>query len=147
VRFEGSISIQAPRETVWNYLTDAEFVAQCAPGVKRMEVITPNQKYFAVAAVGFGSIVVEFKTSVEFQEMRNPEFAKVRVHGDATDSAAEAVGQMTLLDGADGSTELKWVADIEVVGKITRIASRMMSSLTRTLTAKFFECAKSQIEA
>jgi len=78
MHFEGTVEILAPRDKVWKFLTDAEFVTQCAPGVKEMEVVIPNEKYFAVASIGFGSVVAVFKTNVEFQEMDEPDFATFR---------------------------------------------------------------------
>ena len=147
MHFEGTVNIAAPRDKVWTFLTDAEFVSQCAPGVKEMEVLVPNKKYLAVASVGFGSVVVVFKTNVEFQEMKEFEFAKIKAHGDASDSAVDATSEMFLSDGVDGSTDLTWNAEITVVGKIASVASRMMGSLTKKLTTKFFECIKEQIEA
>lgn len=128
-------------------MTNAEFVGHCAPGVEKLEVIVPNEKYYAVVSVAFGAVVVALKTNVEFQEMKEYEFAKVKAHGDATDSAVDATSEMFLSDGVDGSTDLKWAADIVVVGKIASVASRMMGSVTKKLTNEFFECVKEQIEA
>jgi carbon monoxide dehydrogenase subunit G len=146
MHFEGTVKILAPREKVWNYLTNAEFVTQCAPGVKKMEVVVPNEKYYAVASVGFGSVVAVFKTDVEFQELKEPEFATVKAHGDAPGGSVDVTSAMSLFNGLDGTTELKWAADITVVGRIASVASRMMSSVTKKLTTNFFECVKQQIE-
>ena len=145
--FEGTVVINAPRDKIWKFLTDADFVAQCAPGVKEMVVIVPNEKYQAVAAIGFGSIVAEFRTDVEFLELNPYDRAKVRAHGAASGSAVDAVSEMILSNSTDGSTELKWTADIVVVGKIASVASRLMGSVTKKLTSNFFECVKRQIEA
>jgi carbon monoxide dehydrogenase subunit G len=147
VYFEGTVEILAAREKVWKFLTDADFVAKCAPGVKEMEVVVPNEKYFAVAKIGFGSIVAVFKTNVAFQELKEPNFARVKAHGEALDSAVDATSEMFLTNGVDGTTQLKWTAEIVVVGKIASIASRMMGSVTKKLTSRFFECVKNQIEA
>ncbi len=145
--FEGTVLINAPRDKNWKFLTDADFVAQCAPGVKEMVVIVPNEKYQAISTIGFGSVVAVFRTDVEFLELVPIDRAKVRAHGDAPGSAVDAVSEMILLNSADGSTELKWTADIVVVGKIASVASRVMGSVTKKLTTKFFECVKRQIEA
>ena len=37
MKLEGSTVINAPRATAYGYLTDANFVGQCAPGVERVE--------------------------------------------------------------------------------------------------------------
>ena len=147
MHLEGSVNIIAPREKVWKFLTNADFVSHCAPGVKEMEVVVPNEKYYAVASIGFGSVVASFKTNVDFQEMREPEFARVRAHGDASGSTVDATCEMILSNNANSSTELYWTADIVVVGKLAIIASRMMGSLTKKLTSMFFDCVKRQIEA
>jgi carbon monoxide dehydrogenase subunit G len=146
VRFEGTVQIIAPLDKVWRFLTNADFVSQCAPGVKKMEVVIPNEKYIAVASIGFGSVVAVFKTDVEFQELVEPVFARVKAHGDASGSAVDVTSEMNLSNSGDGITDLKWSADVIVVGKIASIASRMMSSVTQKLTTRFFECVKNQIE-
>jgi uncharacterized protein len=143
---EGTAEILAPREKVWKFLTNADFVAKCAPGVDEMEIVVPDEKYFVVAKISFGSVVAVFKTYVTFQEMKEPDFASIKAHGDALDSAVDATSQMFLSDGVEGTTELKWTADVVVVGKIAATASRVMSSVTKKLANQFFECFKNQIE-
>jgi carbon monoxide dehydrogenase subunit G len=147
VYFEGTVLINAPREKIWKFLTDADFVAQCAPGVKEMVVIVPNEKYQAISTIGFGSVVAVFRTEVEFLELIPIDRAKVKAHGDAPGSAIDAVSEMFLANSTDGVTELKWTAEIVVVGKIANVASRMMGSITKKLTTMFFDCFKRQIEA
>lgn len=144
--FEGTVNINASRKKVFQFLTDANFVAQCAPGVKEMVVIVPNEKYQAVAAVGFGSVMAEFRTDVEFLEMVPHDRAKVKAHGNAPGSAVDAVSEMFLSDGENSTTDLKWTADIAVVGNIASVAARLMGPVTKKLTGMFFECVKGKIE-
>ncbi len=145
--FEGTIFINASKERIWNYLTDASFVAECAPGVKEMIVIVPDEKYQAVATVGFGPVVAEFRADVEYLERIPLERAKIKGHGDTPGSAVDAVTEMILTDGPDNSTELKWTADITIVGSIANVATRLMGPVTKILTGRFFDCVKGKIEA
>lgn len=144
--FEGIVNINAPREKVFQSLTNADFVAQCAPGVKEMVVVVPNEKYQAVASVRFGSVLAEFSTDVEFLEMVSDERFKVKAHGNAPGSAVDAVSEMFLSDGENGTADLKWTADIAVVGNIASVAARLMGPVTKKLTGMFFECVKGKIE-
>jgi carbon monoxide dehydrogenase subunit G len=144
---EGNVNIQAGREKVWEYLTDAQFVAECAPGVREMEIIEPDKKFQAVAVVGFGSMSTEFKTDVEFVELVEPDLAKIKAHGAASGSAVDVTAEMRLADGADGSTDMAWSADISVVGTIASLATRLMAPVTKKMTGVFFDCVKSKIEA
>jgi carbon monoxide dehydrogenase subunit G len=146
VFIEGKVQYNAPRDKVWQSLTNAEFVAQCAPGVKSMEVVVPDQIFQAVAVVGFGSISTEFRTDVEFLELDEPDSAKIKAHGKAPGSAVDVIAVMSLSDGPDGSTDLGWTADITIVGTIASLASRLMGPVTKKMTGMFFECVKSKIE-
>lgn len=147
MQFDGTVNIEAPREKVWEFLTDPNLVSQCAPGLKSVEVIEPDKKFRAVAGVGFGSVKVTFETDVEWVEVDAPNYAKMKAHGKAPGSGVDISSTMRLSDGPDGATEMQWSADIVVVGTIASMASRLMGSVTRRLTADFFNCVKDKIEA
>ncbi len=146
MQLEGSVNIKAPRPKVWSFLTDPDFVSQCAPGLQSMEVIVPDQKFKAVAAIGFGTVKVTFKNDVEFVELDEPNRAKIKVHGTAPGSAVDVMSEMSFSDGDDESTDLKWTADIVIVGTIASLASRLMGGVTKKLTGEFFNCIRKKIE-
>jgi len=147
VNFEGNVTINAPMQKVWGFLTNPDTVSKCAPGLKSVEIVVPDQQFKAVAAVGFGAVSVTFTNDVSFIELNPPERAVVQVHGIAPGSAVDVVSEMKLSEGGDGTTELHWTADIKVVGTIASLASRMMSGVTKKLTGMFFACVKSKIES
>src|SRR6185295_16574894 len=45
-----------------------------------------------------------------------------------------------------GATELRWSADVTVVGTIASLAARLMGGVTQKLTSAFFEEVKKRIE-
>ena len=147
MRFEGSLTINAPRGVVWVFLTDPHQMAQCVPGVESVETLVPDQKFRATAAIGFGSVKVRFTGDVEFLELDVPNRAKLKGHGNAPGSAADVTSEMFLSDGSDGTTEMKWTADVVILGTLASLAARLMSSVTQKLTAEFFNCFKKKIEA
>ena len=143
---EGEVNIKASRETVYKYLTDAELVSRCMPGVKSMEVLAPNKKFRAVGAVGLGSVKMNVTNDVEWTELDPPNGAKMKIHGTTSGSSMDTTSEMALSDGADGSTDMKWSADVNVVGTIASLAMRLMKPVTKKLTSQFFDCVKKQIE-
>lgn len=147
MQFKDTVTIHAPRQKVWAFLTDANEVARCAPGVESVEVIEEDKKYKAVASVGFGNIKAKFDTDIEFEELNEPDFAKIKVHGTAPGSAVDATAGMTLSDGEGGSTILEWTADVNIMGTIAALANRMMGSVTKKLSAEFFNTVKQKLEA
>jgi carbon monoxide dehydrogenase subunit G len=147
MHFEGQVEIKADRNKVWGFVTDPDSVAKCAPGVESMEIVTPDDKFKAVASIGLGNLKVRFNADVEWTELDKPNKASLKAHGTAPGSATDVVATMALNDGEDGSTVMDWTAEISVLGTIASLASRMMGSVTEKLTTEFFDCMKSQIEA
>ncbi len=147
MKFEGTVTINAPQEKVFAGLIDPNLVSQCAPGVQSVEVIQPDKQFRAVASVGFGVVKVKFDTEVEFLDLSEPNYAKIKAHGKAPGSAADIVAEMRLSSPAANTTEMKWEADITIVGSIAGMASRLMGGMTQKLTGSFFECFKKKIEA
>lgn len=147
MKFQGTVTINAPREIVWQYLTDPEKVSECAPGVESVEVIAPNERFRAVAAVGFGAVKARFTVDAEWTGLDAPNRAQMKIAGKAPGSAVNGTTEMTLSDAEGGATLLAWVADITVIGAIASLAARLMGTVTQTLTNAFFECVRKKIEA
>jgi uncharacterized protein len=147
VRFEGKVSIRAPRDAVWAFLTDPAKVAGCAPGLDSLDVIEPGKKFRATTAIGFGAVKVKFVNDVEWTELDAPNRAAMKAHGTAPGSAVDATTSMALSDGPGGAgTDLEWTADVNVVGTIASMAMRLMGGVTKTLTGAFFDRVREEIE-
>jgi carbon monoxide dehydrogenase subunit G len=142
---EGNVNIKAPREKVWEYLTSPELVTKCAPGVDSVEVIVPDKQFKAIATIGFGSAKVVFEADVEWLEMYENRFARMKAHGKTPGSGVDVISEMRLTN-RDQTTDLDWKADIAVVGQLASTAARLMSGVTRNLTNSFFNCVKGKIE-
>jgi uncharacterized protein len=147
MKLSGSITINAPRERVWAFLTDPHQVSQCAPGVESVEVLVPGEKFRAKAGIGFGAVKATFVGDAEWVELDAPNRAKVKAHGKAPGSAADVVSEMVLSDGPDGGTTMDWTADITILGQLASLAARMMRPVSQKLTGQFFDCARKKIEA
>ena len=77
MQVQGSVDIRAPRNKVWVFLTDPNAVGQCAPGLESMEIVTPGEKFKAIASVGFGSMKVRFTADVTWTALDEPDHAQV----------------------------------------------------------------------
>lgn len=146
MKLTGSTEIKAPREKVWTYLTNPDFVSKCAPGFESMEEVEKNKKFKAVGSVGLGNLKVRISGDIEFVTMEAPNRAVLKGRGTAPGSAVEGSAEMKLRDGENGTTIMDWSADVNVLGTIASLASRMMGSMAQKLSGQFFDCVKSQIE-
>lgn len=146
MQLDGTVTIAAPREKVWAFLTDPHKVGQCAPGLESLEIVEPDQKFQAVVSVGFGSMKARFSADIEWVELDEPNRAKMKAHGKAPGSTADAMSEMTLTAQGDDKTELHWTAEVTIQGTIASLASRLMGSVTNRMTGEFFDCVKQHIE-
>ena len=144
---KGDVAIRAPRKRVWDFLTDPNQVGQCAPGVEKIEEIEPLRRYRGVVSVGLGSVKARFNGEVEIVELDEPNRAKLRAHGTATGSAADAVSEMHLSDGPDDSTMVHWTAEINVSGQLASLAARLMMPVSQKLASQFYDEVRRRLEA
>ena len=147
MQLKGDVTINAPRKKVWDFMTDPEQIGQCAPGVESIEVIEPLKKYRGVVSIGFGAVKARFSGNVEILELDEPNRAKLKAHGSATGSVADAVSEVHFSDGPDGSTLVHWTADVTVAGQLASLASRLMVPVSEKLAGVFYDQVKKKIEA
>lgn len=146
MRLNDTVSINAPIQNVWEFMTNADEVARCAPGVESVEEIEKDKKYKAIASIGFGSIKVKFVADIEFAELQAPTYGKLIAHGTAPGSAADVVVEMKFAEASPTTTDFNWMADVTIMGTIAALANRMMGSVTKKLAAEFFNNVKKAIE-
>lgn len=146
MQLKGDVTIQALRKAVWDFMTDPEQIGQCAPGVEKIEMIEPLKKYRGTVAVGFGSVKARFTGDVDILELDEPNRAKLKAHGSATGSVADAISEMSLSDGPDGSTLVHWTADVNVSGQLASLAARLMVPVSQKLASQFYAEVRRRIE-
>ena len=144
---KGDVTIRAPRKKVWDFLTDPNQIGQCVPGVEKIETIEPLKLYRGTVSVGLGSVKARFNGEVEIVELDEPNHARLKAHGTATGSAADAISEMSLSDGPDNSTMVHWTADIHVSGQLASLASRLMVPVSQKLAGVFYDEVRKRIEA
>jgi len=143
---KGEVTIRAPRKKVWDFLTDPNQIGQCVPGVEKIETVEPLKKYRGTVSVGLGTVKARFNGDVEIVELDEPNHAKLKAHGTATGSVADAVSEMTLSDAAEGSTLVQWTADVNVSGQLASLVSRLMMPVSQKLAGVFYEEVRKRIE-
>ena len=144
MHFEGTVQINAPRDTVWAFVIDPNQVGQCGPGVESIEVIDDTH-FKATAKVGIGFISARFNVNMEFAELDAPNAATIKAHGQAPGSAVDADARMELTD-ADGGTRMDWSADVNIAGTIASVGARLIEGTANKMIGQTFDCMKSKLE-
>jgi len=146
MRFQGDVTIEAPRERVWAFLTDPNQAAQCAPDVQSVQV-QDDQRFTVVARAGVGPIKGTFTFAVTWLEREEPECARVQARGKIPGSAVDMETTMLLSEAGPTSTLLHWEADVSVKGTIASVGARLIQGAADKITRDLFACIKSKLEA
>jgi uncharacterized protein len=146
MHFAGTVQINAPKERVFQFVLDPNKVAECAPGFKSMEILGPDH-FKPTLAVGIGAVKATFTLDVQLEDVRENEHAAMRGRGSAGSSAVDMKAAMDLTPTSETETKMDWTADVNVSGTLASVGARMMEGVAHKLTAQFFDCFKSKIEA
>ncbi len=146
MRLQGDVVIRAPLKQVWDFMTDPNQIGQCAPGVEKIEMIEPLKKYRGVVSIGFGAVKARFSGEVDILELDEPHYAKLKAHGTATGSVADAVSELHLSNGSDDVTNVHWTADVNVAGQLAGLAARLMVPVSQKLATQFYDEVRKKIE-
>jgi len=143
---KGEVTINAQRKKVWDFMTDPNQIGQCLPGIEKIEAIEEMKTYHGIVSVGLGSVKARFSGEVDILELDEPNRAKLKAHGTATGSAADAVSEMRMSDGENNSTVVSWTADINISGQLASLASRLMVPVSQKLANVFYNEVRKRIE-
>jgi carbon monoxide dehydrogenase subunit G len=83
---------------------------------------------------------------VDILELDEPNRAKLKAHGTATGSVADAISEMMMSDGENDSTVVNWTADVNVSGQLASLVSRLMVPVSQKLAGVFYDEVRKRIE-
>lgn len=138
IEFSGDFESEHPPEELWNYFTDPEILAQCAPGCDHIEQESESEMS-ATVSVGVGSVKPTFDVDMVVVEADRPNKLVMNAGGDASRNSFETVAEMTLEPTDDGGTHVDWHAETAVSGLIASLGQRALGSVADRLVNNFFE--------
>ena len=144
MEFSGEFETELDRDELWNYFTDPDVLAECAPGCKEMTLASPS-KIDAVLSVGVGSVKPTFDVDVTVTQADRPEVLEMVATGADNRSSFETVAEMVLVENGAGTTA-EWRAEANVSGLIASLGQRALGSVTNRLVNKFFENVEEKAE-
>jgi carbon monoxide dehydrogenase subunit G len=71
----------------------------------------------------------------------------IRASGQAPGSAVDARGEMVLSGPEAGPTVMAWSADVQVMGTMASVGSRLIEGTANKLIGQAFDCMRAKLEA
>jgi uncharacterized protein len=146
MELQGSVTIPATPEQVWQALNDPEVLRRCIPGCEEIHQISAQEMH-ARLMLKMGPVRANFVGKVRMTDVHPPLGYTLNFEGSGG-SAGFARGSsfITLTPTADG-TQLNYTAQASVAGKLGQIGGRLMDASARQLADRFFAALKAQLIA
>ena len=144
MKLQGSVTLSAPREAVWQLLTDPQRLAKLLPGAQKLEADGPD-RYKVTMKFGIAAFSGNFQGSVELAQKKPPESFQMLVEGRGAPGFMKGAGAIALHEKA-GRTEVKYDGEAQVGGVIASVGQRMIEVAAKKIVQQFFEAAASELK-
>lgn len=142
MKLDGTNTLPAPVETVWNTINDPEALRRCTPGLKELKPTGPDS-YQATLSIGIAAVKGTYAGTLKITEKQAPKHYKIVLEG--TGGAGFMRGEGIVdLEAQGNETLLRWAGDIQVGGLIAGVGQRMLSGVGKMLIGQFFKCLEQQ---
>ena len=149
IRIEEVFEIQAHPDRVWSYLTDPRQVVNCLPGAE-LTSVQDDTTFLGRVKVKVGPISTAYAGKVILTE-RDDANRVVKMTGEGRESGGAGSAKMTMTSSvvalANGTSEVRVVADVDIVGRVAQFGRGMIESVNKQMFKQFRECVRATLAA
>ena len=142
----GERVFEAPRATVWRVLNDPASMAKVMPGVEGFDV-HDGGRWTANVKIPLGLGGLKMKVDLEKTEEREPEFAAMRIKGTGVGALMNMVTTFELSDAAGGGTDMKWTADVKILGPVGSMGQRVLQPIVNQQVGNVLASLEQQVQS
>lgn len=139
LRIEKTFQVSQPIEKVWGLLSDPVKVASCVPGAQITEKVD-DKTYKGSISVKVGPSVTDYKGEVQILRL-DPQNHEIEIQGKGQDVRGRGSASMTMTGKlatlADGATQVTSISEVNVVGILAQMGSRVITEVSNIMFDKF----------
>ncbi|SFQ05069.1 CoxG family protein [Variovorax sp. 770b2] len=144
MQINGTQSIGAPRQQVWNALNDPVILKLCLPGCESVERVSSDE-FRVLMAAAIGPLRARFNGKLRMTESRPPESCLMTFEGQGgVVGFGKGSSSVSLAETVDGTT-LNYTANAQVGGKLAQVGSRLIDNVARKMADDFFTALRRQL--
>ena len=145
MKVSGERDFNAPRATVWRVLNDPQEMAKLMPGVESFD-IQDDKHWRANVKVPLGLGGLRMSLDFEKTEERELEFAKLHAKGNGVGAIMNMDTSFNLSDGENGTTHMKWEADVHILGPVASMGQRVLQPIVNQQVGQVLGALEKQVE-
>ena len=139
LRIEKTFQVSQPIEKVWSLLSDPAKVASCVPGAQITEKID-EKTYKGSISVKVGPSLTDYKGEVQILRL-DPQNHEIEIQGKGQDVRGRGSASMTMTGRlatlTDGATQVTSISEVNVVGILAQMGSRVITEVSNIMFDKF----------
>jgi len=145
MKIEGSHTIKAPRNLLYQLMIDPEILRRCVPGLQSLEAAGDGY-YKMTLKAGVGSIKGVFTGSIKLEDMNEPEHYKMIVDAKGSAGFLKGEGLIGLTEQGE-ETLVNYTGETSVGGTIAGVGQRMVQSTAKMMAGQFFTAVEAEAVA
>jgi uncharacterized protein len=148
MQIEKTFRVKEPIEQVWKLLSDPRRVAACVPGAKITEQVNENT-YKGMINVKVGPSVTDYNGQLEIIQLDQQKH-EIEMLGKGQDvkgrgsASMKMTGKLHSLE--DGGTEITSISEINIVGILAQMGTRVISEVSNVMFTQFTKNFQSQLQ-
>ena len=137
MELQGSVTIPATPEQVWQALNDAEVLRLCIPGCEEVRRISPDEMHARVL-LKMGPVRATFVGKVLITDVRPLQGYTLNFEGSGGAAGFARGSSVIALSSTGGGSRLDYTAQASIAGKLGQIGGRLIDASARQLADRFF---------
>ncbi len=144
MEIKGERIIPAKRPVVWAALNDAGVLQRSIPGCETIEKVSDTELN-ATLTLKVGPVKAKFKGNVKLVDLMPPQQYTIVGEGQGGVAGFGKMKATVTLTEVEGGTQLNYLADAQVGGKLAQVGSRLIEGTATKLAQEFFDAFEKNV--
>ena len=133
----GEVTVEAPRDAVFNALRDARFFASCIEGVSDLKQLGAT-RYEAMLAMKVAYMQFRFRVTVELTRIEPPSEIEAKIEGVPLGIVGRLTAtSVTRLEEIEGDTTVGYTINAALTGKLGGLGQPVLKAKAREMEKQF----------
>jgi len=137
MEIKGSYHLPCGPRRAWEALNDPELLKSSLKGCERLEK-TADDRFEGTVQARVGPVSARFNGSLTQTDVAAPNRCTMLFEGQGGVAGFAKGSADVTLDEADGGTQLSYVADARIGGKLAQMGARLIEGTARSMAEDFF---------
>lgn len=144
MEFQGQEQVDAPRQQVWDFISDPRRYAACTDGaMKNIQIVDDRRFTFEIQVPG-----QRIKCQGEWQQRDEPSRATMLIKGSAGFfGKAQMTNTVELVELTPNDTQVNWHTNVELSGVLSAVAGSHVGPAIENMNQDVINCIREQIKA